>query len=120
MIGLNSNKFTVLHLDNLEQYAKHARDPSKALTSTLIIGAQQPLPNDPSMKLKESIDRQGSLNSSPTVGISYVHSQEEDMNVPVQTQVEGECTILDSVQSHVEVEDVSIDPAISHAERFKH
>ena len=32
ILGLKQEIFTAMHMDNLEQYAKHHRHPSKALT----------------------------------------------------------------------------------------
>ena len=54
--GLKDNVYTAIHMDNLEQYSKHARNPSEALTSTLTVGAQQPMPNHPDMQLVEGVD----------------------------------------------------------------
>ena len=56
LLGLDEKLFTVVHLDNLEKYSKHSRDPSKALTSTLVVGAQQPQSKNRLMVLKENID----------------------------------------------------------------
>ena len=55
IFGLKQEIFTAMYMDNLEQYAKHHRDTSKALTSSFVIGAQQPLPKDQSMKLQKML-----------------------------------------------------------------
>ena len=56
VLGLDEKLFTVLHADNLENYSKHSRNPAKALTSVLVLGAQQPLPKEKAMALKEVVD----------------------------------------------------------------
>ena len=58
ILGLKQEIFTAMHMDNLEQYAKHHRHPSKALTSSLVIVAQQRLPKDQNMKLQKNVDFQ--------------------------------------------------------------
>ena len=58
ILGLKQEIFTVMHMDNLEQYAKHHCNPSKALTSSLVIGVQQPLPKDQNMKVQKNVDFQ--------------------------------------------------------------
>ena len=57
-LGWKQEIFTAMHMDNLEQYAKHHHDPSKALMWSLAIGAQQPLPKDQNMKLQKNVDFQ--------------------------------------------------------------
>ena len=57
-LGLKQEIFTAMHMDNLEQYAKHHRDPFKTFTSSLLIGAQQPLPKDQNIKLQKNVDLQ--------------------------------------------------------------
>ena len=51
ILGLKQEIFTAMGMDNLEQYAKHHRDPFKVLASSLVIGAQEPLPKDQNIKL---------------------------------------------------------------------
>ena len=57
-LGLKQEIFTAMYMGNLEQHAKHHRDPSKTLTSSLVISAQQPLPKDQNMKLQKNVDFQ--------------------------------------------------------------
>lgn len=40
ILGLKPKIFTEIHMGTLEQYAKHHQIVSKALTSSLVIGAQ--------------------------------------------------------------------------------
>ena len=54
--------FRAIHRDNLN--AKHHRDPLKALTSSLVIRAQQPKPHDSTMVLLNSTDLHQSFDDS--------------------------------------------------------
>ena len=51
ILGLKPKILTAIYMDNLEQYVKDHQNPSKALTSSLVIGAQQPKPHDSTMVL---------------------------------------------------------------------
>ena len=64
ILGLKPKIFTAIQMDNLEQYAKHHRNPSKALTSCLVIRAQQPKPHDSTMALVNSTDLHQSFDDS--------------------------------------------------------
>ena len=64
ILGLKQEIFTTMHMDNLEQYAKHHRNPSKALPSSLVIGAQQPLRKDQNMKLQKMFNSNTLMTAS--------------------------------------------------------
>ena len=48
--------FTTVHMDNLEQYTKDDQHSSKVLTSSLVLGAQQSMSKNSSMKLNKTVD----------------------------------------------------------------
>ena len=58
ILELKQEIFTAMGMDNLEQYAKHHRDPFKVLASSLVTGAQEPLPKDQNIKLQKIVDFQ--------------------------------------------------------------
>ena len=64
ILGLKPNIFTTIHMDNLEQYAKHHRNPSKTLKSSLMIGAQKSKPHDSTMALVNSTNLHQSFDDS--------------------------------------------------------
>ena len=52
ILGLLPGIFTAIHMDNKENYQRHARNPSEALTSGLVIAGQQPLSSNKIMQLE--------------------------------------------------------------------
>ena len=64
IFGLKPEIFTATHMDNLEQFAKHHQNPSKPLTSSLVIGTQQPKPYDSTMALVNSTNLHQSFDES--------------------------------------------------------
>ena len=67
ILGLLADRFLAIHMDNLEQYQKHARNPAEALTSSLVVAVQQPQPSSSAMKLQSDICR-----------IAWDESEEQD------------------------------------------
>ena len=64
ILGLKPKIFTAIHMDNLEQYGNHQRSPSKALTSSPVIGAQQPKLHDSTMAPTNSTNLHQSFDDS--------------------------------------------------------
>ena len=55
ILRIDERLLAFIHADNLENYSKHAQDPSQALTSVLAVAAQQPTPKDKIMVLIERL-----------------------------------------------------------------